>query len=236
MFLFSLHAGQCYLFHIYLVNYCHVQLLFCTRMQLARLKKSLPSWSLYSDILSQTEMHIVKIHMTGLICCSSFPRKAKQNQLSYRLEPPEARCGHGKNIFESLSSGSSCATQVWQAAMRWVCQLVARHQCRLNQLAGSRTRGWIRCVCPRIPTAVQTRSSVVLGKHAQKGTKNQPLENLGKAQLSWNVERDAGEVKNHCQQENRCKSDMALPPPTAHLASLALIPTFESNWIPTDVP
>lgn len=34
------------------------------------------------------------------------------------------------------------------------------------------------------------------------------------------MERGAGEVENHCQQENRCKSDMALPPPSAHLVSL----------------
>lgn len=56
--------------------------------------------------------------------------------------------------------------------------------------------------------------------HAQKGTKTQPPENLGKALLSWTAEMDAGEVENHCQQENRRKPDVALSPPTAHLVSL----------------
>lgn len=109
IFLFSLRAGQCYSFHIYLLNNYHVQLLFYTGIQCARQMKFLPSWSLYSDILSQTEMYTVEINMTGLICCLNFPRKTEQNQFSCRLEPPEARCSHGKNILESLSSGSSCA-------------------------------------------------------------------------------------------------------------------------------
>ena len=60
---------------------------------------------------------------------------------------------------------------------------------------------------------------MVPGRDTHRGTKNQPLEKIAKAFLSWNVERDSG--GNHCQQESRNKPDVAP-------AMQVLIPTKSS--------
>lgn len=142
IFLFGLRAGQCYSFHIYLLNNYHEQLPFYTGVQCARQMKFLPSWSLYSDILSQTEMYTIKINMTGLICCLNFPRKTDKISLAadWSLQKPDV-------ATERISQRAchlvpAVLTQAWQAAMNCVCQLVARHQCRLKQLAESLTQ-WL---------------------------------------------------------------------------------------------
>lgn len=72
--------------------------------------------------------------------------------------------------------------------------------------------GFVVCVLG-LPLLSRPEASVVLGKNAQKGTENQLLENLGEAFLSWNAERDAGEMENQRQQENRSQPDVPFPTP-----------------------
>ena len=86
---------------MYLLNNDHVLLLFSTKIQHARQMKSLPSWSLYSDILSQTEMHAVKINLTDFICCLNFPRKTKQN-VSPQMETARSQMWPREECLQEL--------------------------------------------------------------------------------------------------------------------------------------
>lgn len=78
----------------------------------------------------------------------------------------------------------------------------------------------------RLPLLSRPGASVVWGRNTQKGIEKQLPEKLGTAFLSWSMEREAGEVQNQLQQENRNKPDVA---PHVH----ALIPTKNACLIRT---